>query len=467
MARVLAIDDELDILAVVEGALEIDGHHVVTSTEPTEAIDLAIEHRIEVIVLDVNMPGLSGFETLEALRAEPRTADLPILFLSALGDSQHRVRGLRRGADDYLAKPFEPDELALRVERLVAKLHRAGLTEGSDPEQVEDALTSGVFRPGALYFGRYQALEIFAEGAMGVVFRGWDPRLKRPVALKTLRLGGLTEAVDSRPALDQLIHEASTLARFSHPNIVAVYDTGSANEIAFIVMELVDGISLQHQLTLGPLSVARTLRLASAVASALGAAHRHDIVHRDIKPGNILLGHGGTVKVSDFGLADLVTSLDTDSQRIFGTPGYVPPECFLSEAHTPAGDLFSLGALLYKSLTGAPAFAGINERELLTNNLLAEITPPRQLRPDTPAALGQLVELLLCREPALRPSAEETLERLSDIAAAEGANSDRTESATETAVEWDIEDARRVQAEEGRATGPTEPAMLINPHDLL
>ena len=467
MARVLAIDDDLDILAVVEGALEIGGHLVVTSSEPETAIDLAVEHDIEVIVLDVNMPGLSGFETLEALRADPRTTDLPILFLSALGDSKHRIRGLRSGADDYLAKPFEPDELALRVERLLARLHRAGLTQGSDPERVEDALSSGVFRPGALYFGRYQALEMLAEGAMGVVFRGWDPRLKRPVALKTLRLGGLADQVDSRPALSHLIHEASTLARFSHPNIVAVYDAGSANEIAFIVMELVDGISLQLQLLLGPLSPAQTVKLGSAIASALASAHDHGIVHRDIKPGNILLGHGGVVKVSDFGLADLVTSLNTDSRRIFGTPGYVPPESFLSEAHTPAGDLFSLGAVLYKCVTGSPAFTGADERELLTNNLLAEVTSPLDARAEIPVDMSRLVVSLLSRDPAARPSAGETLERLDVIGSLSEKQSEGHGARVESETYWNIEEARELDEQDNQTTGPTEPARLIDTRDLL
>lgn len=419
MIRVLAIDDEPDILAVVEGALEIEGHQVVVATDPTQAVDLAIEHAIDVIILDVNMPGLSGFETLEALRQNPRTAGLPILFLSALGDSQHRIRGLRRGADDYLAKPFEPDELVLRVERLQTQLHRAGVTEGSAPQRVEDALRSGEFRPGDLYFGRYQALEILAEGAMGVVLRGWDPRLKRPVALKTLRVESAVAEAGSSTALGHMIHEAAVLARFSHPNIVVIYDAGSIAQITFIVMELVDGISLHQRLANGPLKLDMAAHLGVGVARALTVAHANQMVHRDIKPGNILLGRGGAVKVTDFGLADLVSSLSADPYHIYGTPGFVPPECLYGEPHLPAGDLFGLGAVLYRALTGSSAFDGETARELLTRTLMAEIVPPDELREDLPPEVAGLVLELLSREPERRPTAPEVEQRLAPFADAE------------------------------------------------
>lgn len=320
MTRVLAIDDDPDILSIVEGSLEVEGHRVILSTDPRQAVPLAIEHAVDVVVLDVNMPELSGFDTLEALRRDPQTAGLPVLFLSALGDSEHRVRGLRQGADDYLAKPFEPDELALRVERLVARLHRAGATRGSAPERVEAALRSGDFRSGQIYFGRYQALEVIGEGAMGVVIRGWDPRLKRSVALKTVRLDRLGLGQEPREAVSQLVREATSLARFSHPNIVAVYDAGAVAEIAYIVMELVDGISMHDRFERGPLSTEQAVDLGIAVARALAAAHAHAMVHRDVKPGNILLGRDGSIKVTDFGVAAVVSSL-TAEHRIFGTPG--------------------------------------------------------------------------------------------------------------------------------------------------
>ena len=411
MSRVLIIDDDPDILVIVSGALEVEGHRVVTSGDPRQAVALAIDHAVDVIVLDVNMPEQSGFETLDALHEHPQTAGLPVLFLSALGDSEHRIRGLRRGAEDYLAKPFEPDELVLRVERLAARMHRAGATHGSAPERLEIALRTGDFDSGNIYFGRYQALQVISEGAMGVVLRAWDPRLKRPVALKTVRLDRLSLTNHPKEALSQLLREATSLARFNHPNIVAVYDTGAVSEIAYIVMELVEGISLQDFLERGPLSINQGIHLGIAVARALSAAHEHRMVHRDVKPGNTLLGRDGSIKVTDFGVADAVSSL-TEGHRIFGTPGFVPPECLIGEPYSPEGDIFGLGAVLYKSLTGQPAFPGTTVRELLTHSLTHDARPPYEVRSEIPPALGDLVLELLNREPLLRPAAVEVERRL-------------------------------------------------------
>ncbi len=417
MSRVLAIDDDPDILIIVEAALEIEGHSVTVSTDPRETLWLAIENDVDVIVLDVNMPEVSGFQALDVLREHPRTAGLPVLFLSALGESQHRIQGLRRGADDYLAKPFEPDELVLRVERLATRLHRAGATDGSAPELLEVALRDG-FQSGHVFLGRYQALAEIGEGAMGVVLRGWDPRLKRPVALKTVRLDKLALVRSSRESLAVLIREASSLARFSHPNIVAVYDVGAVSDVAYIVMELVDGISLQELLAKGPLSTDQTIHLGLAVSRALAAAHAHRMVHRDVKPGNILLGHDGAIKVSDFGVADVVNSLAA-RHKIFGTPGFVPPECLLGARHTPAGDMFSLGAVLYKALAGKSAFAGASLRELLGNNLAGEAPPLHKARSGIPRRLRKLVAELLSRDPEVRPAAGEAKRRLAAMPAGE------------------------------------------------
>lgn len=427
MIRVLIVDDDPDILVIVGGALEFQGHHVTATSDPSRAVALAIEHDVDVIVLDVNMPQMSGFDTLDALRARPRTAGLPVLFLSALGDSEHRIRGLRRGAEDYLAKPFEPDELVLRVERLAERLRRTGATPGADPELLGEALRTDDFQSGQFYFGRYQALEVIGKGAMGVVLRGWDPRLKRQVALKTLRLDRLALGGGSRDALSQLVREATSLARFSHPNIVAVYDADSVQQIAYIVMELVDGISMLARFDDGPLSIDQAIHLGLAIARALAAAHDHGMVHRDVKPGNILLGRDGSIKVTDFGVAEVVSSL-AEGHRIFGTPGFVPPECLLGDPHTPAGDVFGLGAVLYKGLAGASAFAGDNLRALLANNLACKAAPLHEVRSGIPRRLRSLVAELLSAEPADRPTAAEAARRLATMHAGE--------------PEWELEPAR-------------------------
>ena len=162
---------------------------------------------------------------------------------------------------------------------------------------------------------------------MGAVFRGLDPRLRRPVALKTLRLGGGDLLPDKRrQRIEQLVQEAVTGARFSHPNVVAVYDVEESPEGAFIAMELVDGASLERVLLRrGRLSPREVIPLGAGIARGLAAAHQRDIVHRDIKPANVMLGHDGSIKVTDFGIADLVAAATRAEGLVFGTPGYLPP----------------------------------------------------------------------------------------------------------------------------------------------
>ena len=213
VARILIVDDAPDILILVEHTLVEAGYEVLTQTDATDVARLAAEHAVDGVILDVQMPSISGYQALRSLREDPRVGGLPILFLSGQSDSRDRVRGLREGADDFLSKPFDPEELVLRVERLVSRpaLPPQGpqsvLTQDLDRAVVDGQLVS------PLYLGRYKALEVVGEGAMGLVFRGWDPSLKRSVALKTVRLDRFV-AFDQRQAMiSRLLEEAVTVAR--------------------------------------------------------------------------------------------------------------------------------------------------------------------------------------------------------------------------------------------------------------
>ena len=412
MAKILIIDDDPVALVLVEHTLVEAGHWVRTSADPSQVISLAIAHSVDLIILEVMMPAISGYEVLRSLRKDPRAGGTPILFLSAKGDSADRIRGLREGADDYLVKPFAPEELVLRVERLVAQATPARRStsevslEGIGKSVVDGRLVS------PLYFGRYKAMEVIGEGAMGLVFRGWDPRLKRTVAIKTLRFDKAA-ASDRGDLVSSLLAEAITVARFNHPHIVSVYDVAEGSETAFMAMEFVDGISLADHLEEGhPLPPSQVIDLALGVARGLAAAHEHRIVHHDVKPGNVLLGFDGSIKVTDFGVAQVVTGLAKSQDKIFGTPGYLPPETLLNEGYSEVGDLFGLGATLYQCLTGYPAVTGRNLQQLMVNTIQKDVVPPHEMA-EVPLELSQLVLALLERNPKRRiPNAAEVVIRL-------------------------------------------------------
>ncbi len=403
MAKLLVSDDDAQILELVSLILRSSGHQVVATGDPRQVHPLAAASRPDAIILDVLMP-VSGFEILSELRGDPRTAGVPILFLSGLSEGSDRVRGLREGADDYLVKPFEPAELVLRVERLIA--WRAAPPR--EPEPLD----------GEPRFGRYQVVDVLGEGSMGTVFRGRDPRLEREVALKTIRLDAATSESRRRELLELLRHEAVTIARLSHPNIVAVYDMGDTRDSAFVAMELVDGVSLGEYLRMrGPLAPEELIPLGAQIAAGLALSHEREVVHRDVKPGNVLLGRDNSVKVTDFGLAYVLSSVIDDSTELSGTPGYVPPEVLNERPYTQPGDLFGLGATLYECLAGFHPLAGNSLRDTILNTVAGRIRPLEDSVPDLPPELGALIFELLATDPADRPTAAEVVERLERMAA--------------------------------------------------
>jgi serine/threonine-protein kinase len=407
LARILVSDDDPHVLRLISLCLEEAGHDVVLTQDSGEVAALARGSAFDAIILDVMMTPLSGFEVLGELRRDAATAAIPVLFLSGRAEASDRTRGLREGADDYLTKPFEPEELELRVERLVAWRGRGGSTAS----QLQAASR-------APYLGRYEVRDVIGQGTMGTVYRGWDPRLRRAVALKTIRLDSITTESRRREMLDRLHNEAVTVALFNHPHIVAVYDMGDAESSAFIAMELVEGVSLARFIArTGRLPAARLIPLALAVARALAAAHERQVIHRDVKPGNVLLGRDGAVKVTDFGVAFIFSQVSDESQQLYGTPGYVPPEALRQQPYTQAGDLYGLGVMLYEAAAGAHPMAGANLRETIERTLAGDVTPLAERQKGLPAELADLVMALLATEPGRRPDAAAVVELLAELTA--------------------------------------------------
>jgi serine/threonine-protein kinase len=302
----------------------------------------------------------------------------------------------------FLVRPLR--EMA-RAQRRLAGFSSGAPRPGTEIGELRDAL-SMLERQikdreaiGAVFVGRYQVVSFVGAGAMGSVFRGWDPKLQRPVALKTIRLDGEESA--TRESVSQLLHEAVTAARFSHPNIVAVYDVEDAPHAAFIALEFVDGTSLQRYLRARSLTPPQAMTMGLAIARGLAAAHAHGVVHRDVKPGNVLLGRDGSIKVTDFGIAGVVSTA-AHAESVFGTPGYLPPEVLKGERYDERGDLFAAGVVLYESLTGLLPFPGRTSQEILASTLRREPTPLRPRVPGVPLEVENLVMNLLASAPAER-----------------------------------------------------------------
>ena len=251
---------------------------------------------------------------------------------------------------------------------------------------------------GAVLGGRYVLDEQIGFGGYGEVWRATDTVLSRPVALKLLHQRHAEQA----ETVARFRSEARHAAALSHENIAQVYDYGEAadGQPPYLVMELVAGASLEAVLQGGPLDVTRTMDIVAQTAAGLRAAHAAGMIHRDVKPGNLLLNHSGTVKVTDFGLAHTVGSVSvTVSGELVGTPGYLAPERAVGEKAGPASDLYSLGIVAYECLTGARPFTGTPLEVALAHRDRPLPPLPASVAADVTAFVMQLTS----KDPGCRP----------------------------------------------------------------
>ncbi|MFF5546523.1 serine/threonine-protein kinase [Streptomyces olivaceoviridis] len=275
--------------------------------------------------------------------------------------------------------------------------------------------------------GRYELLEQFSHGGMGDVWRGYDAVLDRPVAVKLIRPQAVTSPHAAEEFEKRFRREARITARIQHPGVPQVYDAvlGASYERLFLVMELVDGVPLTAYVHPDrPLPVSWAVAVAAQVATVLSYAHDVPVVHRDLKPGNVLVARDGTVKVLDFGIAAIlrtdVTKLTATGSPV-GTHQYMAPEQVRGGRVTPRTDLYALGCVLHELLCGRPLFAGDSEFQLMTQHVNAAPKPLRQLRADVPEALEELVLDLLRKAPEARPAdVQEVYERLRPFLPAPG-----------------------------------------------
>jgi eukaryotic-like serine/threonine-protein kinase len=262
-------------------------------------------------------------------------------------------------------------------------------------------------RPTAVLAGRYRLGGILGSGGMANVFDGVDERLGRPVAVKVLR-PELAGDLDLRRRFEA---EARAAASLTHPRVVAVYDTGEDQGNAYLVMERLPGDTLATAMGSGPVDQTWMVSMALDVLSALAAAHEVGIVHRDVKPGNILIDGAGRAKVGDFGIAKSAEQSDASLTRtgiLIGTPAYMAPERIDGAAATAQSDIYGLGVVMYEALAGRKPFEGDNP--LAVAYAARHVPPPplEAIRPGLPVALAEVIERAMAVAPSARwPSADE------------------------------------------------------------
>jgi beta-lactam-binding protein with PASTA domain len=255
---------------------------------------------------------------------------------------------------------------------------------------------------GRLLDGRYAVTARIAHGGMATVYRAMDTRLDRQVALKVMHV----ELARDDDFVRRFIGEAKSVARLSHQNVVAVYDQGADGPFLYLAMEYVPGRTLKELLRdNGRLAPAVALEIMSGVLDGLASAHAAGIVHRDVKPENVLLTADGRVKVADFGLARALTAAGhTRTGLLIGTVAYVPPEQVTGDSTGPRGDVYSAGVMFFEMLTGRVPFTGDTPLSVAYQHVNNDVPAPSALVPGLPAAVDQLVLAATSRDPAQRPA---------------------------------------------------------------
>ena len=250
---------------------------------------------------------------------------------------------------------------------------------------------------GELIAGRYELEKLVGSGGMSNVFRAHDRLLERTVALKILH----EQYTRDEDYVERFRHEARAVAQLAHPNIVTVIDRGEQEGRQFIVFEYIDGDNLKELSNRGPLEVREAIRLTLQVARALAFAHERGLVHRDVKPQNVLLNEDGQAKVTDFGIA---RSLDvhgmTQTGTVLGTSDYIAPEQARGQKVDPRTDIYSLGVVLYELLSGEVPFSGDNFVAVAMRHVNEPAPSVLDLRPDCPVRLDLAIQRAMSKDPA-------------------------------------------------------------------
>ncbi len=447
---ILIVDDNPVNLELLSGMLTERGYRVRVATGGRRAMTAALSAPPELIMLDINLPDLDGYEVCSRLKEQESVAHVPVIFISALDTAVDKVRAFGVGGADYVTKPFQFEEVLARVEnqlklsRLQQALERknrellekhealvrskeATLRSQRRAEVIFSALQDAL--TGTVLDDKYHLENRIGSGGFGAVYRARHLGLGRHVAVKVFRP---PHGEHHDEALERFRLEGVTACRVNHPNAVAVLDFGvSSSGIAYLVMELLEGHTLGAEIRkLRTLSVARAVEVLVPVCHALAAAHAAGLVHRDIKPDNIFLhqaADGESVKVVDFGIAKLmgestVSTIHTISNPMFlGTPAYISPERLDNQPYDGRADVYSVGILLYEMLCGHVPFQAYENEHwaVAMMHLNKAPTPPRIVNPQIPVSIERVILKTLCKDPAQRPSAEQLASMLAECADAE------------------------------------------------
>ena len=413
-STVLVVDDNPNNRDLIERRLERAGYDVLTAGDGQTALDIVAARDVDLLVLDIMMPGLTGIDVLRRLRAEHSSVQLPIIMATAKDQSEDVVEALDAGANDYVTKPLDFAILLARVHAHLRAKHAAASTVDDEVKY-----SFGDMKPGLVLADKYRLEHEVGRGNFGVLFRATHLSFQQPVALKILQANLSDQDGESLARFQQ---EGMSAFRLKHPNAVSVLDFCVAHGLAFLVMELLEGETLEQRMVRKRRLPERVCAdILDQICEVLEEGHNLGIIHRDIKPANIFLHdtpRGEMVKVLDFGIAKLVGEAAagqhlTVDEGVLGTPAYMAPERLNGKDYDGRSDVYGVGVVLYQMLSGCLPFQveGKDAIAIAVQHLTAQPERLRTYLPEVSIAVESVVMSTLEKELEKRPGAAELARR--------------------------------------------------------
>ncbi|MBN2037717.1 MAG: protein kinase [Chitinispirillaceae bacterium] len=385
-ARILVVDDEPYVRTTVREVMNDEGYEVFDASTGEECFSLLSSQRIDVILLDIKLPGMDGMEAFRRICKQQYHVD--VIMISGHGNIETAVEAIKQGAYDYLEKPFTMAKLKNVVKSVLERQRQARLLDEANEKN--------------RIIGKYHIVGKIASGGTATVYRAVQIELERSVALKVLH----THLTENDEFHERFFREAKIMGTLSHPAIVQVFDYGQVGHNHYLAMEYVEGVSLDRCLSSKKtLPRAIGLHIMIDICRALEHAHKRDVVHRDLKPQNILVSRDAAVKLADFGMARMLDGSMrqlTAPNHVAGTPQFLSPEQIRGQEAGPASDIFSLGTILYLVATGQLPFSGGNIAEVLHRINTCVYDPPEKHARDLAPQLAAAITTCLQSDPSKR-----------------------------------------------------------------
>ena len=384
-AKILVVDDDEGVREFLSSALEERSYSVSVVSTVKEALDLLKKHTFNIVLSDVKMPGESGMNFLSVCKKYyPKTS---IIMITGAPNVEDAVKSVKDGAFDYLSKPIPVNKLYERVEAALDK-HSSTLDSSSSTPKLASPNSSNQ---------GYNVIKTLGAGTMGVVLL--VEKNNKRYAMKILR--NEYDASDKNLKIKRFLREAEILSQINHPNVIKIYEYGisEAEEIPYIIMEFMPGKPLNHYMRMFSFTTDQIVSIIRQVSESLNAVHEHNILHRDIKPGNILMTDDIRLKLTDFGIAKVSNSNLTMTKEILGSPAYMPPEAFDNQSLCDCrSDIFSLGVIAYELLTGVKPFHGETIGEIMNAIKYQRPIEPLKINRNLPPYLQDIVAKMLAKK---------------------------------------------------------------------